>query len=397
MDFKTFIDFTNNIRSNIVNKESGVKKYALISNFKNTSMEDLSKEFVDECFRLFTPVKPEEKRKLNSCFGSDFNIFEDSLFDYPSIAQNKLGGNWEDYNRLASIHVAYCNLGCWYCYVDECLKTSCHNCLFENSEECDGLSKTNRLKSYFTASEIVELFIKQFEKDKEITLNEKNRTILRITGGEPFLAPDFILDVLKEIKKKNMENEIYVWTETNITPFLISDSDGNRFVENWQNEDKDNEFHWSLNELSDYRNNFCVHPCFHGLSKDSFLRQTGIELNSFEDIMEAFNYIMDLKIDIYPTFSINVCSPQEIIEFFNRITQDEKRAKIALRFALIDYSFRYSAIQKRFEKITDNLDKLNINYCNLYNKYISISIWNKLLKDKFGISYAEIPRNFIIV
>ena len=396
MDFKTFIDFTNNIRSNIVNKESGVKKYALVSNFKNTSMEDLSKEFVDECFRLFTPVKPEAQRKLNSCFGSDFDVFEDSLFDYPTIAQSKLGGNWKDYNRLASIHVAYCNLGCWYCYVDECLKTACHNCLFKNSEECNGISKANKLKSYFSADDIVDLFIKQLERDKEITFNKNNRTILRITGGEPFLVPDFILDVLKEIKRRKMDNEIYVWTETNITPFLITDKEGNRFVNNWQNEDIETNSKWSLNELSAFKNNFCIHPCFHGLSKASFSRQTGVELYNFENLIEAFNYIMDLEIDLYPTFGVNVCTPNEIIEFFHRITKDDRRAKIALKFALIDYSFHYPSVKKRIAKIAENFDKINGNYSNLYNKYLSISIWNKLLKDKFGVSYAEIPRNFVI-
>jgi hypothetical protein len=55
-------------------------------------------EVVSNTFRKFTPHKPEKHRIDNGKEGQVFNAREDTVFDYPSIIQKKLGGSWEQYN-----------------------------------------------------------------------------------------------------------------------------------------------------------------------------------------------------------------------------------------------------------------------------------------------------------
>ena len=110
---------------------SGNKEYSIISEFRNSSVKS-EVDPVVPFFRIFTPVKTEKGRKLNPIYGFTFNAFKDTLMDYPTIIQHKLGKvgtkGWESYNRLLALHVAGCPLNCWHCYLEECFNQDCENC-----------------------------------------------------------------------------------------------------------------------------------------------------------------------------------------------------------------------------------------------------------------------------
>jgi hypothetical protein len=132
------------ILRNIMTKHKG--KFA----FADFSEENMP-EIINNTFRIFTPHKPEKNRVDNGKDGIAFNMYKDTVFDYPSVIQSKLDKSWDLYNKLLSCQVALCDFHCWHCYVpDELLR---------------GGSKIN----YLTPKELVDGFLaekKQHEQGK---------------------------------------------------------------------------------------------------------------------------------------------------------------------------------------------------------------------------------------
>jgi len=221
-----------------INQKNSKKEntYGIISDFGDSSVATDEKLDI-KCFRTFTPVKTEKGRKLNPLYGTSFNPFKDTLMDYPTIIQYKLGevgkSSWKKYNRLISVHIAKCPLNCWHCYIEECLKNDCSQC---SIEKCDREERA-RLKvvsNHVTADKLFKNFITQRDNDKKRGI-ETN--VLRLTGGEPFLAINLMFELLQKIEDKKLNKEIFLWTETNLVPLitnrgkepLISDDDLKKF------------------------------------------------------------------------------------------------------------------------------------------------------------------------
>jgi len=322
------------------------RKYGLAS-FSGTMMPDA----ISDIFRVFTPVSIDRQRKLNMQFGHKFNIFLDSLLDYPTIIQSKLGiyGAWEQYNRLVSVQLGGCNFRCWYCY-------------------CDDRLLTGKNLVYLTPEELVKQFLEQRVKDLELGLPSN---VLRISGGEPFLAPDMILSCLEEIKRLRLDERIFVWSETNLSPFLKPAGSEKSLAENWVD----------LNKISSFKN-FALHPCVHGITPENLYETTRIDSKWFEGLLNGLKILIQHKIDIYPTFGSNMCPPNHVESFFKRLLSINKN--LPLRFALVEYHLDYPSVSARPDAQKHE---------TLYNKYLAIQKWNDLLQDTYGLSYAEKPRH----
>lgn len=373
----TIFQKTKELFDYINDKCENKNEYRIISDFGKSSILSDPVFGTNTFFRIFTPVKPSKGRKLNSLYGESFNPYKDSLMDYPTIVQHKLGkvGNvpWENYNRLISVHISRCPLNCWHCYVDDCLKSSCEYCMAQ--QFCDQKQRKNlELKeSCISGYDLVDSFIKQRESDYE---NGVHSNILRVTGGEPFLAPQLLLDILEEFDKRDLQNDTFLWTETNLIPLatlinktpLISDE--------------------LLNKLGNY-DNFLVHPCFHGIDESSFEENTGEKIKSFDLLINALKRLIDSGIDVYPTFGSNVNDPDKIDEFYQKMSEINKL--LPLRFALIEYDLDYKPIKRRRELIPDFAHR----HRTVYNRFQIIERWDNLLRKNTGYGYGQIPRHLI--
>ena len=337
------VQFAKGLRKKLVDGSN--RKFGLGS-FTGTAMPDTTSDI----FRVFVPVNPERQRKLNCQYGHKLNIFLDSLFDYPSIIQAKLKapGTWEQYNRLLTVQVGGCNFRCWYCYCDDAL-----------------LNGMNLV--YLTPEELVDRFIQQRISDNPQGLQSN---VLRISGGEPFLAPELILGCLEEVRRRGLDDRIFIWTETNLSPFLKESTSGPPIIEKWVNLDK----------LSCFRN-FALHPCVHGTSPKNLHEICKVDEKWFGGLLEGLNTLIQHKIDIYPTFSPNMCPPGDVEDLFKRLTSINKY--LPLRFALIEYHLDYPSVLMRHEAQ---------QHLTVYNKYLVIKKWNELLLKTYGMSYAEKPR-----
>jgi len=344
----TPIDVVKKLRVNIIRNENGVNKFRIINSFKDTSMANLQLKY--PIFRSFDVVKPSERRKLNIIGG--FDMYNDSLMDYPSIIQSKMAGKWEAYNRLISVHIPVCPFNCWHCYNDKKLHAA-----------KDG-------SDYYAAQEIVTKFLEQRNFDKASGL-ESN--VLRITGGEPLLVPELILETLNILKESGLDKEVFVWTETNLFPLAADD----KLSFSSQN---------ILDELAKF-DNLAIHPCFHGIDSINIEEIIGKHKISLPDFIKGIKSLIDHKLDIYPTIGSNVCNPVSLQDFFKQLYEIHKN--LPMRFALIEYDLhRYSPIQDRVGADQPTIAKL-------YSKYQTLRIWNQLLQYYYGYGYGVLPRHMV--
>jgi uncharacterized Fe-S cluster-containing radical SAM superfamily protein len=325
-------------------------KFAL-SDFKGENMPDI----IDSTFRIFYSHKPERHRLDNGLEGVKIDIYRDTVFDYASIIKSKLGGAWESYNKIISAQVALCDFYCWHCYVpDELLR---------------GGKKTN----YTSPKELMDRFV---SVRGDITKDSYGSNVLRISGGEPFLAPDLILECLEYLRDKGLDKEIFVWSETNLSPFLRKNGQAS-MVETWL-EDQGR----SLKSFATFKN-FALHPCLHGTTPSNFAQITLAKEEYFNQLIEALRLLFDLRIDIYPTMGSNTGPSTQMEDLFLKFKKIN--SELPLRFVLIQYSFEnYPAIDERLSK--------SKRHGIIYGKNAMISVWNALLKENYKVSYAELPR-----
>lgn len=314
-------------------------------------------DVVSNTFRIFTPHKPEKNRIDNGIDLVSFDMYRHTVFDYPSIIQAKLGGRWSLYNRLISAQVGLCNFHCWYCYVPE------------------DILRGARVQS-LTSEQLVESYLKIRANDKAQGL-ESN--VLRISGGEPFLAPDLVLECLEYIQKIGLQEEVFVWSETNLSPFIKEGADQSTLVETWLQEQGK-----TLEDLARF-NNFALHPCLHGITPLNLAQTTLVGAEFFDRLVEAFRTLVDHRIDIYPTISSNT-SPSEGLEhlFWKLKTINEK---LPLRFALIEDDLDYPPVDERLSRERRRGE--------IYGRNLLITRWSRLLEETYGCKYAEIPRKSV--
>jgi uncharacterized Fe-S cluster-containing radical SAM superfamily protein len=357
-------------------KKDGVHEYLIISDFGNSPVVS-EPGFAKPFFRIFTPVKAYKGRKLNSLYGDSLNPFKDTLMDYPTVVQYKLGkvgvSPWENYNRLISLHISRCPLNCWHCYVDECLKSRCNICTVK--KYCDRTRKTKMAvkEGWLSAKTIVDGFLEQRNLDRE---KELYSNILRVTGGEPFLAPQLLLEILGEFRSRQLDKEVFLWTETNLVPFIVRDTDKTIVSDEL------------LNELATY-NNFCVHPCFHGLSESNFEEITGQNIDGFDFLVTALERLLNAGIDVYPTFGSNMSTPEDVEYFYSKIAKINEL--LPLRFCLIEYDLDYKPVRWRRANIPDFAKK----HETVYDRFQVIEKWDELIKKGTGYNYGDIPRHLV--
>jgi uncharacterized Fe-S cluster-containing radical SAM superfamily protein len=315
---------------------------------------ELVPDILNSTFRLFIPHKPERNRVDNGINEVKFDIYIHTVFDYPSVTQSKLGGNFKSYNRLISTQVGLCNFYCWYCFVPDVLLRG-------------------KKVQYLTSEEIVKQFLEIRNNDKKQGF-ESN--VLRISGGEPFLAPDLILECLEYLHDNGLEKEVLLWSETNLSPFLKEGPDGLPLAEIWLEEKGKN-----LKDFAKF-NNFVLHPCLHGTTPQNFAQITLVREDFFDQLVEAFKVLINNRIDIFPTISSNTCPSKDIANLFLRLKEINER--LPLRFALVEYHLDYPSIDDKLSK--------SRRQGIIYGKKAMIDKWNNLLQKYYGVSYAEIPR-----
>lgn len=296
--------------------------------------------------RVFQPIDSSKGRKANQVYGFDFDKHADVLSDSPITIAAKLGLNWVNYNNHVIVQSGICNFRCQYCYVD--------------------YQFLGKVMIQVSAEEIVEQFLQQ----REIAKSKGNDfNVLRISGGEPMLVPDLTLACLRMISKLGLSKEVFIKTETNLSPLVKVN--GKSLATEWAD----------FKELATYKN-FIVHPTLHGLSAEGLRNNANVSLNMFDIICEGLQAFVEYGIDFYPSFGANTVTLDETINFFAIAKKIHKN--LPLRIAVRPFKFDYAAITKRNKEDA---------FAQISKQNEIIHTWDKLLKDEYGIGYAEVPRH----
>ncbi len=178
-------------------------------------------------------------------------------FQNPSYsAAFRMGGDPREYSKVFTIQLSGCDFDCNYCYVPKQINIA-------NPE----------LGRYFSAKEIISFFLSAKQESKE------PMNVVRISGGNPTIIPEIIIDIYNEIKSQNLD--VYLWIDSNLsTPKYLEGLDDN--LKN------------TLNQK-----NVGVVGCFKGVCKEDFSLLTGAEPEYYQKQFETAKWFLKHKTDFY--------------------------------------------------------------------------------------------------
>ena len=174
----------------------------------------------------------------------------------PYSAAYRLGGDPREYSKVFTIQVSGCDFDCNYCYVPKQINVA-------NPE----------LGRYFSVKEIISFFLSAKQKSKE------PMNVIRISGGNPTIVPEIIVDVYNEIKNQNLD--VYLWIDSNLSTV--------KYLEAL----KDN-----LKDIFNQKNVGVV-GCFKGICKEDFSLLTGAEPEYYQRQFETAKWFLQHRTDFY--------------------------------------------------------------------------------------------------
>lgn len=229
---------------------------------------------LDDFYRVKTYVKP--KYMVNP----DYPVFPQPY----QLAQYLFGGTWNCYNSVFIVQVAACPLRCWYCYVPQELMSGL--------EQADGVE----LGRWFSAEEIIEMWHESGESK-----------VLRISGGEPTLAPELLVELIDRME----EEKGLLWIDTNLAT-------GDAFLDAYKS---------SVAAL-EYHPNVALSGCFKGFCDSDAADATGMDWGLLDRQFKMASKLVgetDLEMFFYVPGIVHgaLAEPKYYIkEFFNRMRKE---------------------------------------------------------------------------
>jgi uncharacterized Fe-S cluster-containing radical SAM superfamily protein len=160
-----------------------------------------------------------------------------------------------DQIRAQVFQFAACSWRCWYCFVPYSL-----------------LDANRNHASLLSAAELVDLW-----------LAEENRpSMIDLTGGAPELVPEWILWMMQELQRRDLQEQTYLWSDDSLSNDLF-----------WTClKDSEREF------ISQYRNYGRV-CCLKGFDEHSFSFNTNAHPDQFDQQFERLRQLYQAGLDLY--------------------------------------------------------------------------------------------------
>ena len=210
----------------------------------------------------------------------------------------RLNDDPRKFSKVFTVQIAGCDYDCNYCYVPKELNVA-----------------NPKLGKYFSAEEIINHFLTAKENSKE------PMNVVRISGGNPTIIPEIIMDIYNEIK--NRQIDVYLWIDSNLsTP---------KYLEDLGDEIK--------NILK--QKNVGVIGCFKGIDKNDFAIITGVEAKYYEEQFKTAEWFLDCGTDFYvylPALVYGNNIEEKLKLFIKRLRELNKNLPLRVEMlAIIDY------------------------------------------------------------
>lgn len=263
-----------------------------------------------------------------------------------SPACKALGLPLSDTIRAQVFQNAVCNWRCWYCFVP-----------FEL------LAANRKYSDWLSPAQLIDLYLQEHNPPQMIDL----------TGGQPDLTPEWVAWTIEEIKKRGLEQKIYLWSDDNLS----------------------NDYFWRF--LSEkQREMISTYPkygrvcCFKGFNADSFAFNTLADAQLYKRQFELMRRLLMTGIDLYAyvTFTTpsNLSIEDDICRFMDRL--QELSINLPLRTVPLQVEV-FTPVQKRLDAEKKQA---------LKNQWLAVEFWQKELENRYSqedrsCSIAEVPLN----
>ena len=234
-----------------------------------------------------------------------------------------------------------CNWRCWYCYVPFSL-----------------LSGDRKHSHLLSASDLIDLYTDESNPPKVIDLS----------GGQPDLVPEWVPWMMRELKKRNLDDKVYLWSDDNLS----------------------NDYFWKylsqndINLISSYKNYGKV-CCFKGFDSKSFSFNTQAHPDLFKKQFSLISKFLDLGIDLYGYVTLTTPSNDSIDKKISQFVDELQKVHENLPLRIIPLEVNvYSPVESRLNETKES---------SLQYQQIAINEWNNQLEKRFTSS--QISSNIV--
>lgn len=236
---------------------------------------------------------------------------------------------------------ASCNWRCWYCYVPFSL-------LGANQKHSDWLS----------ASDLVDLYVEAPSRPPVIDLS----------GGQPDLVPEWIPWMMQELRARQMDDKIYLWSDDNLS----------------------NDYFWRFlsdadRELIVSYKNYGKVCCLKGFNSESFAFNTCAAPELFDRQFDLMRRYVDLGLDLYGYVTFTTPSSAGIREDMRRFVDSLQEIHSNLPLRIIPLEIR------EFHPVSDRMTDLHCQA--IENQQAVVAAW----QDELTARFSESDRSCSIV
>lgn len=173
----------------------------------------------------------------------------------PAAHKLRSGSAAPDEVKAQVFQTASCNWRCWYCFVP-----------------FDLLNADKDHAGWLTVGELLDLYQREPTPPRVIDL----------TGGQPDLTPEWVPWMMRELRRRKMDQSVYLWSDDNLSTDYF-----------WRYLPKDD-----IELIKEYPNYGKV-CCFKGFNATSFSFNTEAPPELFAEQLALFRRYLNLGIDLY--------------------------------------------------------------------------------------------------
>lgn len=232
-----------------------------------------------------------------------------------------------------------CNWRCWYCFVDFKL-----------------LSGNSKFASMLSCDELLDMY-----------LSEENRPIMiDLSGGQPDLTPEWVPWMMEAIKKRGLEDSIFLWSDDNLS----------------------NDYFWRFltQEQIDMVTNYRMYArvcCFKGIDERSFTLNTRAEPKLFHNQFKLFEKLWATEIDLYGYVTLTAPTDTDFSKAIPNFLDSLQAIDESIPLKVVPLKvFEFTPSQSR--NMVDKQDLLS-------GQQIAIQIWQEELQKRFSFNDLNRP------
>jgi uncharacterized Fe-S cluster-containing radical SAM superfamily protein len=230
-----------------------------------------------------------------------------------------------------------CNWRCWYCFVDTNL-----------------LNGDLKRASFLNCDEMLDLYL----------MDENPAQMLDLSGGQPDLTPEWIPWMMQALKKRSLDDKIYLWSDDNLS----------------------NDYFWKylstkeIELVATYKNYGRV-CCFKGFDEESFSFNTLAEPNLFLNQFKLFEKLLGIGIDLYAY--VTLTTPNRISITNNLPSFLDELQKINVNLPLRTIPLEVQVFSPVLYRMNEEKRR------SITNQWFAIELWQKELESRFPSGLRE--------